>query len=107
MAGHRIHCVEKFEDEEGHTLIVVKALCGRFLLSEYTCMHMMSQVDTEGGMNWDEYTSFRRRARVYPTHDRPFYTIEEFCLGEDGVDSIDCGTCRKLMYAAIQRYWKN
>ena len=107
MGRGRIHCVETTHDDDGEHLPVVHALCGRPLLSEYTCLMLSASVDTKGGMTWDDYMAFRRKARVYPTHDRPFYTVEEFCYGEDGCDDIDCVRCRQKMDAAIKRFWRS
>ena len=36
---------------------------------------------------------------------RPWYTIEEYAMGEDGCEAIDCLRCRNRMDAALQRYW--
>lgn len=102
----KIHAVERLYDDNGGSLSVHTSLCGRnfisratWFLATFSGSHSPDQVS-------EAVSDLQKRIIVYDNDHLPWRSVEDFCMGEEDADDIDCASCRKKMDAAITRFWQ-
>lgn len=81
--------------------VVHVALCGRRLAD--AGIYALSEVTS--GRSIDGLLEARRGLVLYPTGTRPWVSVAEYAMGEDGCEAIDCVECRRRLDDALTRYW--